>query len=154
MQLYFVQNRLLNILSNLINNLRMNEQEIFEQIGPQGISAMCSAFYRKVPDDDILAPMYPCDDLAGAEERLRDFLLFRLGADTTYLEKRGHPKLRMRHAPFEINFRARDRWVKIMDEAMAESNIPKETAATLHTFFFQVADFLRNVPEKEHRFKI
>jgi len=132
----------------------MNEEEIFQQIGAQGITNMCAAFYRKVPNDDILGPMYPKDDMAGAEERLRDFLLFRLGADTTYLEKRGHPKLRMRHAPFEINFRARDRWIKLMDEAMKEADIPSDTATTLHTFFFQVADFLRNVPEEENRFKI
>ena len=132
----------------------MNEAEIFEQIGSQGIVDMCAAFYRKVPSDDILGPMYPSNDLEGAEERLRDFLLFRLGADTTYLEKRGHPRLKMRHASFEINFRARDRWVKLMDEAMNEAEIPSATASELHTFFFQVADFLRNVPEEEGRFKI
>ena len=134
----------------------MNETEIFQQIGEKGITDMCAAFYRKVPNDDILGPMYPKDDMTGAEVRLRDFLLFRIGADTTYLETRGHPKLRMRHAPFEINFRARDRWVKLMDEAMEESNIPAETAKALHTFFYQVADFLRNVrePEMEDRFKI
>jgi hemoglobin len=132
----------------------MNEAEIYKQIGPEGIANMCAAFYRKIPTDDILGPMYPKDDLVGAEERLRDFLLFRIGADTIYLEKRGHPKLRMRHASFEINFRARDRWVKIMDEAMNEAKIPADTAAALHTFFFQVADFLRNVPEEEGRFKI
>ena len=132
----------------------MNEQEIFEEIGPKGITAMCAAFYKKIPADDILGPMYPKNDLTGAEERLRDFLLFRLGADTTYIEKRGHPRLRMRHAPFEINFRARDRWLKIMDEAMEEAGVRPETAATLRTFFAQVADFLRNVPEEEGSFKI
>ena len=132
----------------------MNEQEIFEEIGPKGITAMCAAFYKRIPADDILGPMYPKNDLTGAEERLRDFLLFRLGADTTYIEKRGHPRLRMRHSPFEINFRARDRWVKIMDESMEEAGIRPETAATLRTFFAQVADFLRNVPEDEGPFKI
>jgi hemoglobin len=132
----------------------MNEAEIFQQIGVQGITDMCAAFYRKVPTDDILGTMYPKDDLVGAEERLRDFLLFRIGADNTYLEKRGHPRLRMRHAPFEINFRARDRWVKLMDEAMDEAGIPSDTAAALHLFFFQVADFLRNVREEEGPFKI
>jgi hemoglobin len=137
-----------------LTDIIMNEAEIFQQIGPQGITDICAAFYRKVPADEIIGPMYPKDDLGGAEERLRDFLLFRIGADTTYLEKRGHPRLRMRHASFEINFRARDRWVKIMDEAMNEVGIPNDTAAALHTFFFQVADFLRNVPEEEGRFKI
>jgi hemoglobin len=132
----------------------MNEAEIFQQIGPDGITEMCAAFYRKIPGDDILGPMYPKDDLIGAGERLRDFLLFRIGADTTYLEKRGHPKLRMRHASFHIDSRARDRWVRLMDEAMDEAGIPTDTAASLHMFFYQVADFLRNVPEGEGRFKI
>jgi hemoglobin len=121
----------------------MNETEIFKQIGPDGIKEMCATFYRKIPSDDILGPMYPKHDLLGAEERLRDFLLFRIGADTTYLEKRGHPKLRMRHAPFQIDSRARDRWVKLMDEAMDEAGIPNDTATSLHTFFYEVADFLK-----------
>lgn len=131
----------------------MDEARIYETIGEEGITRMVAAFYKRVPGDDILGKMYPSDDLAGAEERLKDFLLFRLGADTRYLEKRGHPRLRMRHAPFEINFRGRDRWVKLMDEAMAEAEIPADIAAELRVFFFQVADFLRNVPEEE-RFKI
>jgi len=132
----------------------MDEASIFQKIGPQGIKNMCAAFYKRVRQDDILGPMYPKNDLTGAEERLRDFLLFRIGADTAYLEKRGHPRLRIRHAPFRIDMRARDRWIKLMDEAMAESGIPPETAAELHTFFFDVADFLRNVPKSEGRFKI
>ncbi len=132
----------------------MNEADIFQQIGADGIKKMCAAFYRKIPDDDILGPMYPKGDLIGAEERLRDFLLFRIGADPTYLEKRGHPKLRMRHAPFEIDSRARDRWVKLMDEAMDEACIPANAAASLRDFFFQVADFLRNTPEPDGPFSI
>ncbi len=136
------------------NDRKMNEEEVFQKIGAHGITEMCAAFYRKIPDDDILGPMYPEADLVGAEERLRDFLLFRIGADTTYLEKRGHPRLRMRHAPFQIDIRARDRWIKLMDEAMNEAGIPEDTAAELHTFFYQVADFMRNIPEEEGQFKI
>ena len=132
----------------------MNEVKIFEAIGAEGIGKMVAAFYKRVPNDDILGKMYPADDMEGSEERLRDFLLFRLGADTTYMEKRGHPRLRMRHAPFEINFRGRDRWVKLMSEAMVEAEIPEEIAAELKVFFFQVADFLRNVPETDGPFKI
>lgn len=134
----------------------MNEIEIFEKIGADGISKMVAAFYRKVPADDILGKMYPADDMEGSEERLREFLLYRLsgGVHTRYTEKRGHPRLRMRHAAFEINFRGRDRWVKLMDEAMDEAGIPDEVSQELHRFFFDVADFLRNVPENDGPFKI
>ena len=85
---------------------------IYETIGEDGITRMVRAFYRQVPADDVLAPMYPKDDLEGSEERLRDFLLYRFGGPQRYIETRGHPRLRMRHAPFPIDQRARDRWVK------------------------------------------
>jgi len=132
----------------------MNEAEVYSQVGEEGITAMVKGFYKRVPDDDILGPMYPLDDLEGAEERLRDFLLFRIGGKTDYIEKRGHPKLRMRHAPFTINFRARDRWVKIMDEAMDEAGIAEPAKQQMHKFFFEVADFLRNVPQADGPFKL
>ncbi len=132
----------------------MNEEKVFAQVGEAGFTAMVKAFYKRVPEDDILGPMYPKDDMEGSEERLRDFLLMRIGGKTDYIEKRGHPRLRMRHAPFQINFRARDRWMKLMDEAMDEAGIDEEPKRELHKFFFEVADFLRNVPETEGRFKI
>lgn len=132
----------------------MNEEEIFAKVGAEGITKMVAAFYKKVPTDDILGPMYPKDDMEGGEERLRDFLLFRIGADQTYLEKRGHPRLRMRHAPFHIDSRARDRWMKLMDEAMVEAEIPEDAAKEMSTFFFGVADFLRNQPDNQGPFSI
>lgn len=70
------------------------------------------AFYAQVPTDDILGPMYPPEDLAGAEERLRDFLVGRFGEPPRYIEQRGHPRLRMRHAPFKLDQRARDCWLQ------------------------------------------
>jgi len=110
----------------------MNEEVVFGQIGEEGIIAMVKAFYKRVPEDDILGPMYPKNDMEGSEERMRDFLLFRIGGKTDYIEKRGHPRLRMRHAPFAINFRARDRWMKIMDESMDEAEIHEDAKKQLH----------------------
>lgn len=118
-----------------------------ELAGRQGIERMVRAFYKRVPNDSILGPMYPITDMKGSEERLFDFLMFRLGGDEAYMEKRGHPRLRMRHAPFQIGIRERDRWMQLMDEAMVEAELPKEATTMLHEFFAQVADFLRNVPE-------
>ena len=93
------------------------------------------------------APCIHKDDWEGAEERLADFLLFRLGASQDYIEKRGHPRLRMRHAPFKIGIPERDRWLKLMSEAMDETQVPPFARAFLDPFFAQVADFMRNQPE-------
>ena len=76
----------------------MEEQEVYRLIGDEGFARLVSAFYRRVPHDDLLGPMYGEDDLAGAEHRLRDFLVFRFGGPPRYIETRGHPRLRMRHA--------------------------------------------------------
>ena len=95
-------------------------------------------------EDQLIGKMYPPDDWEGAEERFRDFLLFRFGGDQTYLFKRGHPRLRMRHAPYVIGEKERDRWVEIMDEAMIQAEVPEDIQVFLHKFFLGVADFMRN----------
>jgi hemoglobin len=113
-------------------------------MGAERIAAMVAAFYRRVPGDGLLGPMYPADDLEGAEKRLRDFLVFRLGGPQTYLEERGHPRLRMRHLPFSIGAEERDRWLQLMDAAMDEAGVEPEHIAILRPFFAQIADFMRN----------
>lgn len=122
----------------------MNEANIVEQIGRQGLIDIAAAFYRQVPNDSILGPMYPLHDLDGAEERFRDYLLMRIAGEDDYTLKRGHPRLRGRHMPFPIDTAARDRWLEIMDKAMEESNIPEGPASELREFFTQIADFMRN----------
>jgi hemoglobin len=124
-----------------------NEQEVVAAIGKQGIAEMVAAFYRRVKTDDLLGPMYPDDDWEGSEERLREFLWFRLAQDPTYILKRGHPRLRMRHATFRIDVAARDRWVALMSASMEETGITGEAREWLETFFFQIADFMRNQAE-------
>lgn len=119
---------------------------VYQRIGEDGIARMVAAFYRRVPSDPILGPMYPADDLAGAEHRLREFLVYRLGGPPRYIQERGHPRLRMRHMPFSIDTAARDRWLQLMGEAMAESAMPADVTAWLQTFFTDIADFLRNRP--------
>ena len=122
----------------------MDDQEIYGVIGEDGFARLTAAFYRRVADDDVLGPMYPKEDLAGAEERLRAFLVFRFGGPQTYLEKRGHPRLRMRHAPFAIDQAARDRWIRLMGEAMEETQLPAEAHGLLTEFFDSVATFMIN----------
>lgn len=120
------------------------EVKVAREVGADGIAKMVTAFYEKVRTDDLIGPMYPGEDWEGSEERLRDFLKFRLLGDPTYTFKRGHPRLRMRHVGFSIGEAERDRWVKLMSAAMVETAVPDEVRAMLEAFFFQVADFMRN----------
>lgn len=122
----------------------LNESDIYQIIGEDGFRRLVAAFYRQVPEDDILGPMYPEDDMEGAEERLRDFLIGRFGGPPRYIEKRGHPRLRMRHMPFPIDQRARDRWIELMDRALVEADFPPEVDATLRNFFEMVATMMIN----------
>lgn len=112
--------------------------------GEAPVRALVAAFYRRVPGDDVLGPMYPADDLAGAEERLADFLVQRFGGPPCYSERRGHPRLRMRHQPFPIDRAARDRWMATMEEALAESTLPDDARAAVREFLGGVATFLIN----------
>ena len=126
----------------------MTEELIFAALGEEGFGQITKAFYRRVREDELIGPMYPGQDWAGAEERLRDFLLFRFGAVTRYLEKRGHPRLRARHMPFRIGIAERDRWVLLMGEAVEHVVADTGVRGALMEFFAQVADFLRNTPEE------
>jgi hemoglobin len=122
----------------------MDELNVYELIGEEGFARLVGAFYRQVPDDDILGKMYPPDDLHGAEERLRDFLIGRFGGPQRYVERRGHPRLRARHMPFPIDQAARDRWVALMDKAFAEAALPAEAGRFLREFLSQMATFMIN----------
>ena len=81
-------------------------------------------FYEGVAGDPVLRPMYPEDDLGPAAERLRMFLEQYWGGPTTYSEQRGHPRLRMRHAPFPVDPDARDRWLAHMRAAVESLDLP------------------------------
>jgi len=122
----------------------VDDQQIYSAIGPAGFERLVAAFYAQIPSDDILGQLYPPHDLAGAEQRLRDFLVYRFGGPQTYIEQRGHPRLRMRHAPFPIGQAARDRWVQLMQSALDQSNFPAEIHHYLNEFFAQTATFMMN----------
>jgi hemoglobin len=126
----------------------VEENEIYAAIGDEGFKRLVAAFYRQIPGDDILGPIYPAEDLAGAEHRLRDFLIGRFGGPPVYIEQRGHPRLRMRHAPFSIGQAERGRWVRLMERAIDEAALPEEAAQLLRSFFESTATFLINRPEE------
>ena len=113
-------------------------------IGEDGFERLVRAFYAQVPGDDVLGLMYPPHDLQGAEQRLRDFLIGRFGGPARYIEQRGHPRLRIRHAPFAIDAAARNRWVTLMDRALDEARLPDDVTSLLREFFHSTATFMIN----------
>ncbi len=122
----------------------MDETAIYPMIGEDGFIRLVAAFYRQVPGDAILGKMYPPGELAAAEQRLRDFLIYRFGGPQRYIEERGHPRLRARHMPFQIDRAARDNWMRLMNNAFAEAALPAEAEQYLRTFFEQMSTFMIN----------
>ncbi|CAN5774299.1 globin [soil metagenome] len=95
-------------------------QSFYDAVGGAAtFHAIVARFYELVAEDEILRPLYPDDDLPGAEVRLRMFLEQYWGGPRTYSEERGHPRLRMRHNPFRIGFLERDAWLRCMHTAVA-----------------------------------
>ena len=127
------------------------ELDIYALVGEEGFERLVAAFYRQVPSDEILGPMYQARDLAGAEARLRDFLVGRFGGPQRYIERRGHPRLRLRHMPFAVSPAARDRWVRLMLGALDEARFPPEADGFLRDFFGAVATMLINQPDAGER---
>ena len=123
----------------------MEEHEIYAAVGGDaGFTRLIAAFYRQIPADDILGPMYEGRDMAAAEKRLRDFLIYRFGGPPRYIEERGHPRLRMRHNPFVIDQAARDRWMTLMKRALDETKLPEEPARVLEMFLDATASAMMN----------
>src|ERR1700749_5127807 len=107
------------------------QQSFYDAVGgAETFNAIVSRFYAQVPEDEILRDVYPEDDLAGAEERLRMFLEQYWGGPRTYSEQRGHPRLRVRQAPFSIGPFERDAWLRCMHSAVA--SIDSQTLDDAH----------------------
>jgi hemoglobin len=101
-------------------------------------------FYAGVADDPVLRPLYPEADLSGAEERLRMFLEQYWGGPHTYSDQRGHPRLRMRHAPFAVTPDARDRWLLHMRAAVEELGLPGDLEQQLWEYLVAAAHSMVN----------
>ncbi|GAB5402591.1 MAG: globin [Aureliella sp.] len=124
----------------------IDENAVFAAVGEDGFTRLVAAFYRQVPEDDILGPMYPADEMPEAEKRLRDFLIYRFGGPQDYIQERGHPRLRARHAPFAITPEASQRWMEVMSRAFDEASLDAGAEATLRQFFEHMTAFLVNRP--------
>lgn len=112
--------------------------------GTPFFAALVRGFYDRVWQDEVLRPMYPQDDRAGAEERLRLFLEQFFGGPTTYSDTRGHPRLRMRHAPFPIDLDARDRWLAAMTASVDALEPAPLHRAELMDYFERAATAMLN----------
>jgi hemoglobin len=106
--------------------------------------ALVARFYAGVRTDPVLAPLYPQDDWDGAETRLRGFLEQYWGGPTTYSQERGHPRLRMRHAPFAIGPAERDAWLAHMRDAVDSLGLSAEQDATLWGYLEMAARSMQN----------
>jgi hemoglobin len=103
-------------------------------------------FYAGVADDPVLRPLYPDPDLRSAAERLRLFLIQYWGGPGTYSERRGHPRLRMRHAPFRVGPAERDAWLHHMRKAVDGLGLEPDLETTLWNYLERAAQFMINVP--------
>lgn len=123
----------------------MTETSFYEAVGgEETFRRLVRRFYEGVATDPLLRPMYPEADLAGAEERLRKFLIQYWGGPTTYSQERGHPRLRMRHMPFVIGERERDAWLKHMRDAVDDLDLTEEQENRLWTYLVNAAHSLVN----------
>jgi hemoglobin len=123
-----------------------DQPTVYEIVGGMPFfEALVDRFYEGVAADPVLLPLYPePQDLAPARRRLTLFLAQYWGGPTTYGEERGHPRLRMRHAPFAIGSEERDRWLVHMREAAESLDPPAEVAQALDDYFVMAAESMRN----------
>ena len=120
----------------------------YEQIGGhETFVRLVDAFYDGVAEDPVLRPLYPEEELAGAKERLRMFLEQYWGGPTTYSEQRGHPRLRMRHAPFRVTPDARDRWLAHMRVAVESLRLAPMLESVLWDYLERAAWSMVNTME-------
>ncbi|MDA0370830.1 MAG: globin [Actinomycetota bacterium] len=120
--------------------------DLYERVGGLAFfERLVDEFYRGVVDDEVLWPLYPDQsDLEGAKRRLALFLAHYWGGVTTYLEERGHPRLRMRHMTFTVGPLERDRWLVHMARAIETVCPDAEVAGEMMGYFTKAAEHLRN----------
>lgn len=122
------------------------EMSVYDLVGGMAFfEGLVDTFYVGIERDEVLAPLYPeAPDFSAARHRLTLFLAQYWGGPTTYLQERGHPKLRMRHFPFPIGLVQRDRWMLHMTNALKQSGADEAIQIALLDYFVRAAEHLRN----------
>ncbi|WP_167003911.1 globin [Mumia sp. ZJ430] len=124
------------------------QQTFYDAIGGYDtIASIVAAFYEGVAEDPVLRPMYPEEDLGPAEERFTLFLVQYWGGPTTYSERRGHPRLRMRHAPFAVTPTAAEHWLRHFRAALDRVALSPEHDREFWAYVTHAAQFMINTPE-------
>lgn len=122
-----------------------SEQTFWSEVGGHPtFELLVRRFYEQVAEDPILRPMYPEEDLGPAQVRLRMFLEQYWGGPRTYSQLRGHPRLRMRHAPFVIGPAERDAWLRAMGSAVESVELTTEQRDRLWAYLVMAADSMVN----------
>lgn len=122
-----------------------NPLTFYEAVGGEAtFRQIIGRFYQEVAADEVLRPLYPEEDLGAAEERLRLFLMQYWGGPHTYSDERGHPRLRMRHAPFKIGPIERDAWLRCMRIAVDEANLEEPYRRQIWEYFEMAANSMMN----------
>jgi hemoglobin len=125
-----------------------DEATFYDEIGGfETFRRIVAKFYEGVAGDEVLRPMYPEEDLGPAEERFLHFLVQYWGGPTTYSDQRGHPRLRMRHAPFPVNQTARDHWLQHFRAALDSVELTPEQDARFWAYVTHAANFMVNTPD-------
>ena len=120
-------------------------QCFYDEVGGAPVfEKIISRFYEQVAEDEVLRPLYPEQDLGPAEERLRMFLEQYWGGPRTYSDRRGHPRLRMRHMPFKIGPIERDAWLRCMRIAVDEAGLDEQHRAQLWQYLQYAAISMMN----------
>jgi hemoglobin len=123
------------------------QQTFYDAVGGEPtFRRIVARFFAEVPVDEVLRTVYPLDDLEGAEERLALFLMQYWGGPTTYSDVRGHPRLRMRHAPFRISIAERDAWLGAMRTAIDEAGLELPHREQLWGYLQSTAAHMVNSP--------
>ncbi|MFI5496907.1 globin [Actinoplanes sp. NPDC051859] len=122
-----------------------DEVSFFEAVGGEPtFRRLVDRFYAGIAADPVLRPMYPEEDLGPAAERMTLFLMQYWGGPTTYSEQRGHPRLRMRHAPFRVGPAERDAWLVHMRAAVDSLTLPEPQHTQLWDYLERAAYFMVN----------
>ena len=117
----------------------------YEEIGGMPtIRTIVDTFYAGVAEDEVMRPMYPEEDLAPAAERLTLFLAQYWGGPTTYSERRGHPRLRMRHAPFAVTPEAAEHWLTHFRAGLDAAELTPEQDEKFWGYVTHAAQFMVN----------
>lgn len=120
------------------------ETTIYEQVGgAETFRRLVDAFYARVEADPRLRPLFPAD-LEPGKEYQRLFLMQYFGGPTEYAQLRGHPRLRMRHAPFPIGPAERDAWLSHMLAAIDEVGIAEPARSAMRSYFEMAAPAMMN----------